>query len=108
MVWRTAPPLVRLLGRLLFSIRVERAAVPDGPVVFAVNHFSHLDPGRHVMTALVLHRIVQKRRDGLVLVAAMLDHKRRNAHQVGDVGDAGPVLLVFSPLPSLAPVEFQG
>jgi 1-acyl-sn-glycerol-3-phosphate acyltransferase len=56
MVWRTAPPLVRLLGRLLFSIRVERAAVPDGPVVFAVNHFSHLDP---VVAGLAAERPVR-------------------------------------------------
>lgn len=43
-MWRTAPRLGRLLGRLMFSIRFERAPLPDGPVVFAANHFSHLDP----------------------------------------------------------------
>lgn len=43
-MWRTAPPLVRFAGKIMFSLEVERAPVPDGPVVFAANHLSHLDP----------------------------------------------------------------
>lgn len=32
------------MGRVAFSLDVERAPIPDGPVVFAANHLSHLDP----------------------------------------------------------------
>jgi 1-acyl-sn-glycerol-3-phosphate acyltransferase len=55
-VWRSAPPLARLLGHLLFSLRVDRVPTPDGPVVFAANHFSHLDP---VIAGLAAERPVR-------------------------------------------------
>lgn len=41
---------------MLFSLQIERAAVPDGPVVFAANHFSHLDP---VIVGLAAERPVR-------------------------------------------------
>jgi 1-acyl-sn-glycerol-3-phosphate acyltransferase len=45
-----------LLGRVLFSLEVERASIPDGPVVFAANHLSHLDP---VIVGVVAERPVR-------------------------------------------------
>lgn len=39
------------------------------------------------LSTLVLSGVVQKRTDGLILVAAMFDHDGRNADQVGDVRD---------------------
>lgn len=44
-LWSVGPPLGRLLGRLVYSLRIESTPdLPDGPVVIAANHFSHLDP----------------------------------------------------------------
>lgn len=40
----------------MFSIRVERTQVPPGAVVFAANHFSHLDP---VVAGLAAERPVR-------------------------------------------------
>ncbi|MDX1689569.1 MAG: lysophospholipid acyltransferase family protein [Acidimicrobiia bacterium] len=45
LVWRTVPPLARLLFGVAFDFRREgHERIPPGPVVFAANHFSHLDP----------------------------------------------------------------
>jgi hypothetical protein len=43
------------------------------------------DALQHRPPALVLHRVVQQRGDGRVLVAAVLDHERRHRQQVRDV-----------------------
>jgi len=40
----------------MFSLDVERAPIPDGPVVFAVNHLSHLDP---VIAGIAVQRPVR-------------------------------------------------
>lgn len=41
--WRVCVPLAHLLG-LAFPVRKRGSAIPDGPLVIAANHFSHLDP----------------------------------------------------------------
>lgn len=44
-LWTVAPPVIRGLGRTLFSLRVERESViPQPPFVVAANHYSHFDP----------------------------------------------------------------
>lgn len=43
--WRMSLPPSRLLGRLVFRLEVAgRGNVPDGPVILAANHLSHVDP----------------------------------------------------------------
>lgn len=42
--WRAAAPIARLLGRWWFPYVRDGVPVPEGPVVIAANHFSHLDP----------------------------------------------------------------
>lgn len=55
-MWRSAPPLGRFLGRVAFSLEIDRAPIPEGPIVLAANHFSHLDP---VMAGLAVGRPVR-------------------------------------------------
>jgi 1-acyl-sn-glycerol-3-phosphate acyltransferase len=44
-LWRIASPVIRGIGRVLFSLRIEREApLPDPPFVVAANHYSHFDP----------------------------------------------------------------
>jgi 1-acyl-sn-glycerol-3-phosphate acyltransferase len=44
-LWRIGPPLIRVVGRIGFSLGHERlATLPPPPFVIAANHFSHLDP----------------------------------------------------------------
>lgn len=44
-LWTAAPPLVRGVGSLFFSLRIEREAdMPPPPFVVAANHYSHFDP----------------------------------------------------------------
>jgi len=43
-LWRVVPPLTHGVGRVFFSLRVERqAALPPPPFVVAANHYSHFD-----------------------------------------------------------------
>ena len=43
-LWWAGPPLIRGVGRALFSLRIEHeAALPLPPFVVAANHYSHLD-----------------------------------------------------------------
>ena len=46
------------------------------------------DVGEHPFASLILGRVVQERRDRLVLVTTVLDHERADTEQVPDVGDA--------------------
>jgi len=44
-LWWACPPAVRLAGRAVFSLRVDREGpAPSPPFVVAANHYSHLDP----------------------------------------------------------------
>lgn len=44
-LWSVAPPVIRVIGRSLFALRVEiEAALPSPPFVIASNHYSHFDP----------------------------------------------------------------
>ncbi|MFZ0015305.1 MAG: lysophospholipid acyltransferase family protein [Acidimicrobiia bacterium] len=44
-LWTVAPPVLRGVGRSLFSLEVEQETpLPDPPFVLAANHYSHLDP----------------------------------------------------------------
>ena len=44
-LWAVSPPVLRGVGRVLFSLRVERESdLPPPPFVVAANHYSHLDP----------------------------------------------------------------
>lgn len=44
-MWWAGPPLVRGVGRLFFSLQIERLApLPSPPFVIAANHYSHFDP----------------------------------------------------------------
>lgn len=52
LLWGAASPLFRGVGKLAFSLRIERSApVPDPPFVVAANHYSHFD-GPLIGTAL--------------------------------------------------------
>lgn len=43
-LWSAAPPLFRGLGRVFFSLKIEREAdLPPAPFVLAANHYSHFD-----------------------------------------------------------------
>ena len=43
-LWSAAPPVIRALGRVFFSYRIEREApLPEPPFVIAANHYSHFD-----------------------------------------------------------------
>ena len=55
--WRVTRPAALALFRVWFSFSHEGAErIPDGPVVFAANHFSHLDP---VMVGATVNRPVR-------------------------------------------------
>lgn len=44
-IWRPVGFTVRVIGRILWRMRVEQEApLPDGPFVVASNHYSHFDP----------------------------------------------------------------
>ena len=44
-LWTIGPPTLRVAGRLVFSLRIERhSELPEPPYVVAANHYSHLDP----------------------------------------------------------------
>lgn len=44
-LWKISPPVVRTIGRAIFSLHVERIApLPPPPYVIAANHYSHFDP----------------------------------------------------------------
>ncbi len=44
-LWSIGPPLVRMVGRACFSLRIELdQELPPPPFVVAANHYSHLDP----------------------------------------------------------------
>lgn len=44
-LWRISPPVIRGVGRAVFSLEVEREAeLPAAPYVIAANHYSHFDP----------------------------------------------------------------
>jgi 1-acyl-sn-glycerol-3-phosphate acyltransferase len=44
-LWWAGPPLLRLAGRIAFSLRFECPdEMPEPPFVVAANHYSHLDP----------------------------------------------------------------
>jgi len=42
--WRVGKPLAGALFRRWFSLEVGGTTIPEGPIVVAANHFSHLDP----------------------------------------------------------------
>jgi 1-acyl-sn-glycerol-3-phosphate acyltransferase len=45
LLWSVGPGVVRMAGRLGFSLRYEKpATLPRPPFVLASNHYSHLDP----------------------------------------------------------------
>lgn len=44
-LWSAGPVMVRAVGRVAFSMRIElQGEIPPPPFVLAANHFSHLDP----------------------------------------------------------------
>jgi 1-acyl-sn-glycerol-3-phosphate acyltransferase len=44
-LWRAGRPVIRVVGRVGFSLRVEHQAdLPMAPYVIAANHYSHFDP----------------------------------------------------------------
>ena len=44
-LWAVTPPVIRGVGKIFFSFKVETdQAPPDPPFVFAANHYSHFDP----------------------------------------------------------------
>jgi hypothetical protein len=49
------------------------------------------------LAALILHGIMEQRRDSLVFISAIFEHERRDAHQVRDVRD----LRAFANLPCM-------
>ncbi len=54
MLWKISPPVVRTIGRAVFSLHVERMAeLPKPPYVIAANHYSHFDPP--VLGAVIGH-----------------------------------------------------
>lgn len=43
-LWWVTPPTVRVVGRALFSLRIDHEApLPEPPFVVAANHYSHFD-----------------------------------------------------------------
>lgn len=44
LLWTLSPPLLRGIGRVFFSLRVEwQGSWPDPPFIMAANHYSHFD-----------------------------------------------------------------
>ncbi len=44
-LWRVSPPIIRGVGRTVFSLEVEQETkLPPAPYVIAANHYSHFDP----------------------------------------------------------------
>jgi hypothetical protein len=73
-----------------------RAAIDDTRHAFTEFFANFIEAGE---AALVLHGIVQQRRDDFILAAAMLNHDSRDAKQMADVG------LAFA-LAALVEMEF--
>ncbi len=45
LLWSISQPTVRVVGKTIFSLRVEQeAGLPPPPFVVAANHYSHVDP----------------------------------------------------------------
>ena len=45
LLWTVSPPVLRTVGKVFFSFRVElENDIPDPPFVIAANHYSHFDP----------------------------------------------------------------
>jgi hypothetical protein len=107
--------LVRLLPGLPEAVDVGELALPPGLLAALVvqrvaaggHHPAHrlaelVPDGLENIWALsrrgVLDRVVQQCRDRLVLAAAVLQHQRADAHQVGEVGHPG-ALAEVEPVP---------
>ncbi len=44
-LWRAGRPIIKIVGRLGFSLKVEQQSeLPVAPYVIAANHYSHFDP----------------------------------------------------------------